>query len=116
MERLLIEQFVKEDNVEVNNPVALINLVKTCSRQTLDLALQDPSTLAILETYCTFEDKVRNGYLGKTAKFWLSVIDHARLILMLQYSVKTNNWDLFHKCNGDMADLFFAYDGPNYSR
>ncbi|KAK0148593.1 hypothetical protein N1851_011078 [Merluccius polli] len=35
---------------------------------------------------------------------------------MLQYSVKTNNLALFHKCNGDMADLFFAYDGPNYSR
>jgi len=22
----------------------------------------------------------------------------------------------FHKCNGDMTDLFFAYDGPNYLR
>ena len=36
--------------------------------------------------------------------------------MMLQYSVKTNNLSLFHKCNSDMADLFFAYHGPNYSR
>ena len=48
--------------------------------------------------------------------FWLSVIDHSRLIKMLQYAVKTNNLDLFHNCNSKMADLFFAYDGPNYSR
>ena len=116
MERLLVERCVEEENIEVNNPVALINLVQTCSRETLHLALQDPSTLAILQKYVAYEDKVRKGHLGKTARFWLSVIDHTRLILMLQYSVKTNNLALFHKCNGDMADLFFAFDGPNYSR
>jgi len=116
MERLLIERFIEEEKVEVTNPVALLNLVQACSRETLDIVLQDPSTLTILEKYVTYEDKVRAGHLGKTATFWLSVIDHSRLILMLQYSVKTNNLALFHKCNGDMADLFFAYDGPNYSR
>ena len=63
-----------------------------------------------------YEEKVCAGHLGKTATFWLSVIDNTRLVLMLLYSVKTNNLALFHKCNGDMADLFFAYDGPNYSR
>ena len=35
---------------------------------------------------------------------------------MLQYSVKTNNPSLFHKCNSDMTDLVFDFDGPNYSR
>lgn len=116
MERLLIERFIEEEKVEVTHPEALLNLVQTCSRDTLDLALQDPFTLTILEKYVAYEDKVRAGHLGKTATFWISVIDHTRLILMLQYSVKTNNLALFHKCNGDMADLFFAYDGPNYSR
>ncbi|XP_063959228.1 uncharacterized protein LOC135154916 [Lytechinus pictus] len=116
MERLLIEAFVEEEKVKVTNPKALLNLVKTCTREKLDCAMQDASTSTMLEKYVTYEDKVRKGHLGKTATFWLSVIDHTRLILMLQYSVKTNNLSLFHKCNGDMADLFFAYDGPNYSR
>jgi hypothetical protein len=116
MERLLMERFIDEENVDVSNPKALFNLIQSCSQETLDLALQDPSTLTILKKHNTYEDKVRNGHLGKTAKFWLSVIDHTRLLLMLHYSVKTNNLDLFHKCNGDMAYLFFAYDGPNYSR
>lgn len=116
MERLLVQRFFEEENVEVTNPVALLNLVQNCSRENLDLALQDPSTLTVLEKYVAYEDKVRTRHLGKTATFWLSVIDHTRLILMLQFAVKTNNLALFHKCNGDMADLFFAYDAPNYSR
>jgi hypothetical protein len=116
MERLLIERFIEDEKLEVTNPVALLNLVQTCSREILDHALQDQSTLTMLDKYAAYEDKVRAGHLGKTATFWLSVIDHTRLILMLQYSVKSNNLSLFHKCNGDMADLFFAYDGPNYSR
>ena len=29
--------------------------------------------------------------------------------------MKTNNLALFHKCNSEMANLFFAFDGPNYS-
>lgn len=91
-------------------------LVQTCSRETLDLKMKVFSTLVILENYVAYENKVRAGHLGKTATFWLSVIDHIRLILMLQYSVKTNNLALFHKCNGYMADLFFAYSGPNCSR
>ena len=116
MERLLIERFLEEQNLEVSNPVALFNLVQTCSRDNLDLALKDPSTLVILQKYMTYEELVRNGHLGKTATFWISVIDHTRLILMLLYFIKTNNLALFHKCNGDMADLFLTYDGPNYSR
>ena len=116
MERLLIERFIEEENVEVTNPKALLSLIQTCSRETLNITLQDPPTRTIIEKYVAYEEKVRAGHLGKTATFWLSVIDHTRLILMLQYSVKTNNSALFHKCSGDMADLFFAYDGPNYSR
>lgn len=116
MERLLFERFIEEENVEITNSTALLDLVQTFSCESLDLALKDPSTLDILKKLEAYENKVLTGHLGKTATFWLSVINHTRLILMLQYSVKTNNLALFHKCNGDMASLFFAYDGPNYAR
>lgn len=116
MERLLMETFFEEENIDCTTLPALRNLFQDCDRKNLDLSLQDLATTTVLENYVAYEEKVRNGHLGKTAQFWISVIDHARLILMLQYAVKTNNLGLFHKCNGDMADLFFAYDGPNYSR
>ena len=78
----------------------MLSLVHECSRETLNIALQDRDTCAILAKYTAYEDKVRAGHLGKTAAFWITIIDHARLVLSLQYSVKTNNSTLFHKCNG----------------
>ena len=87
MQRSLFERFTEEENVEVFNPMALLNIVQICNRENLNLALQDSSTLTILERYASYEDRVRNVLLGKTARFWLSVIKRTRLILMLQYSV-----------------------------
>lgn len=51
MQRLLFERFAKEDNVEIYNPVALLNLVQICNCGNLNFALQDLSTLTILERY-----------------------------------------------------------------
>lgn len=115
MERILFEVFVEETSIQIS-PGAILSLIESCSRKDLHSSFKDVSTRAILEQYCEYQDKVRNGYLGKTAKFWLSVIDHQHLVLMLIYAVKTKNRELLHVCNGNMAKLFFAYDGPNYSR
>ena len=82
----------------------------------LDNALSNPTVLDVISKYRAYEEKVRKGHLGKTAVLWLSFIDHGRLLNMLLYSVKVNNLRLFHKCMGDMVDLFFAYGGQNYAR
>lgn len=116
MGRLLIERFLEEENMEINIPMALFNLTQSCNCESLNAAIKDRNTATILEKYVAYKRKVRDGHLGKTAKFWISVIDHTSLLLMLLYAVKTNNLPLFHYCNGEMANLFFAYDGPNYSR
>ena len=116
MERLLFQQFIEEQGSKFADPDHLMLLTETCNRENLNQALCESNVLDILQQYAIYEEKVRKGHLGKTATFWFSVIEHARLILMLQYVVKTNNFALFHKCNGEMAHLFFAYDGPNYSR
>ena len=116
MERLLIEKFIEDGHVTITDPAALVNVVETCNRENVDLALHDETTKSIFEQLIAYADKVEAGELGKTAVFWMRVICHARLLLMLLYSINTNNLALFHKCNGDMADLFFAYDSPNYSR
>ena len=116
MQRLLLEKYLAETE-EVNVPFeSLVKLVTKSSRENLDTVLADEMMQNFLHKYLAYEDKVKQGHLGKTAQFWMSVIDHYRLILMLLDSVKKNNLSLFHKCNSDMADLFFAYDGPNYSK
>lgn len=40
----------------------------------------------------------------------------ADLVFLLINAVKSSNRKLFHKCNGEMANLLFAYDGQNYCR
>lgn len=116
MERLLMEHFIEEENVPIADPAALLNLIQSCDRKHLEEAIDDPSILTLIERYCNYEEKVRKGHLGKTATFWMSFVDHCHLVFMLLLSIKTNNLQLFHKCNGDMAVLFFAFDGQNYSR
>lgn len=117
MERLLMERFIEkeETNTEMQQPQVILNIVKTCSRDTLKVSLQDPSMLNTLQKYREFEDKARKNHLGKRAAFWFSFIEHSRLVFMLLKSVKENNLKLFHKSNGMMANLFLAYDGQNYS-
>lgn len=116
MERLLIERFCEEENIPISEPVVLLNLVKSCSRENLDAALKDPSVLNLIGRYQLYEKSVPKGHLGKTAASWMSFINHCHLEFMPLYSVKTNNLELFHLCNGEIAILFFAYDGHNYSR
>ncbi|KAF3836203.1 hypothetical protein F7725_028761, partial [Dissostichus mawsoni] len=101
MERLLMERFIEEESVLITDPAALLNMTQSCNREHLDEALKDSSTSA---------------HLGKTAALWMSFITHCHLVFMLLHSVKTNNIQLFHKCNGEMANIFFAFDGHNYSR
>ncbi len=115
LERLLINVFLEEEKPDIPNET-LINLIHCCTCENLDSTLKNPSLLNLINQYKQYQDKVRKGHLGKTGMFWLSMMDHARLVFMMDFAVKTNNFELFHHCNGAMADLFFAYDGHNYSR
>ena len=54
MQRLLIEKFAEEENIGVENPMALINLVQTRSRENLNIALNDTTTVEILEKYLRY--------------------------------------------------------------
>ena len=42
MQRSLFERFTEEENVEVFNPMALLNIVQICNRENLNLALLGP--------------------------------------------------------------------------
>lgn len=116
LQRLLIDVFIEERDYKLEEPASLVRLLVSPNRDLLESALCDSATTELIQAYLEFEDNVRQGHLGKTAVYWMSVIDQAHLLFMLQHAVKTNDLLLFHHCNGEMANLFFAYDGQNYSR
>lgn len=106
-QRLLFEGFAEEENVKFYSPGALLNLVQIRNSENHDLTFLD-SLRSPSWRYASYEDRMHNDHLEMTARFWPSERKHIRLILILQYSVKLNNFPLFHKCHRDMAHLFFA--------
>lgn len=59
----MMEQFVKEENIQINNTQAVLDL------KNLDVAVQDPSTQEVIKKYTEYENKVEHGHLGETAAF-----------------------------------------------
>lgn len=112
---MLVEVFIEEEGIEIDT-LALFNLIKLMNREHLDAALNDEPTKAVIQAYISYQDRVRKGHLGKTGVLWMSFIDNCHVLFMLLLAVKTNNAPLFHKCNSEMADLFFGYDGQNYAK
>ena len=118
MERLLMLKYIEEEdeNFILNVQPSLSNLFQNICEQNLNHVLQDQNISNMINRYKAYQEKVRDGHLGKTASFWISVIDNCHIIFMMLYAVKTNSLELLHKTSSEMASLFFAYDGQNYSR
>ena len=115
LERLFLEKFFEEESINFGSS-NLQTFIDHISGQNITMLLDDSAFKDLLDKWIRYENEVRNGKLGITAQYWMQFIDHARLILLMLYSIKTNNLALFHKCNCEMAPLFFSYDAPNYSR
>lgn len=99
---------VEKTNVQIC-PQALRDFIRTCNRENIDAVQQDVSTNRIIKVYEDFQEKLRLGLSGKTARFWI-------LIFYAIFAVKTNNKKLFHKCKREVGNLLFAYDGRNFFR
>ena len=94
LERLLLEKLCEEKSINFDSRNLQI-LMSDISSQNLT-NLQDDNTLhAFMHEWVAYENEVRTGKLGKTAKFWMQFIDHARLILLMLYSIKTNKLACF---------------------
>ena len=71
LERLLLKVFCEEENVEIH-PTCLLTFIHSCNRcnrSNLDAALDDQSTLELIQRYLEFQNRFGNGHLGKTGKF-----------------------------------------------
>ena len=73
MERLLIELFIQDENIENYKPKAILSPINSFTWENLQLALKDKSTLDLIKNYKKYEDKVYKGHLGKTRHYWCLV-------------------------------------------
>ena len=78
--------------------------------------MSDKGCITYMKKYTRFKKSVRDGVLRKTAQFRMSYMDHIWLVLSLIRVVKTNDFNFYAECLHLMADIFFSFDGQNYTR
>ena len=80
------------------------------------MSLQISSYKSMLDARNKFSKGILERLLYLGSRSWIM---NLKLVLMLIYTVKINNRSAmlrWHKCNGEMENLFFAYDGQSYCR
>ena len=76
IERLLYRSFLEEmSDLNISDPVILLQFIQNITKETLGDTIEDESVNVVLQKYLAYENSVRSGYLGKTAAFWMAVID-----------------------------------------
>ena len=85
---LLFEAFMKVQDEDTRQKLEDTFACPLESAQVLVTSADAP----LVEKYFEFCDSVRDGFLGKTAEFWLSYMDHVSLTLLLTRSVKSNDF------------------------
>lgn len=123
LERMLLDQFLEQGNEDAifeslpeETRDKINNLILSQSQYTMDELMSDDFFISYIRKYAVFKKSVRDGALGKTARFWISYMDHIWLVLSLIRAVKTNDFNLYAQCLHLMADIFFSFDGQNYAR
>jgi hypothetical protein len=113
--RLLIDSFNKEGHQPLTS-ASLLVLATSPSHVQLREVWSDVGSMEQLEKFAVFIQQVRNGYLGKTAQFWLAYWDAAWSLLRFLKAVKENDLNQYVKSIRELCDLIFSADHLNYAR
>ena len=103
-------------NTDCKIDEAFFTLIFKQSQDNLEKILSNKDVMKKFDSYIRFQNDVRQGSLGLTAKFWISVMDDIKRAIYLENAMKTNNFDLFKSCLHDMSPIFFSNNGQNYAR
>ena len=112
IERLLLHAFesISDPNMSRGNTPEKMGklevLIKERNKEKLESVVNDHDFHSYLEVYSIFREGVKRGNHGKTAKFWLSYMDHVWLVLHLPKAIKTNYYYLYGACLHQMTNLF----------
>ena len=117
LEELLLEKLYQD-------PSEIFSSMSHEAQRKINTLLQSPSPSSVSEVLGNLEiTSIINNYLqfrqtdmGKTAKLWISYMNHVHLLLSLIDAVKTNNYELYVQSIIQMSPLFFSFDCQNYAR
>ena len=118
LEQLLLKQYQDSQSAGLSHEAQriLTDVIATCSADAVESAWKNDTVREYLDNFLAYREECREGSLGKIAQFWLSYMDHVRMLLALIHAVKHNDFTLYAYCIHAMAPIFFSFNGYNYSR
>jgi len=116
LERMLMSEFmvVYTDNIRDSGELKTLGKFPTFDH--LEDAQRSEHCLTVMTAYENFKIRVRQGELGKTARFWIMYIDCVWTLLRFQQAYKENNFDQYVASLRQLCGLFFSFDHLNYAR
>ena len=121
LSRILIEIVDEGIKETVKGIFLLENLKKEIDTLSYDLNENSLSTVVdseifrdYLNCFISTIDNIRHS--GELAKFWLTFIDMATVLLNTMYGTRSGNWDLLIESLREMIPFTFVYDRIHYAR
>ena len=75
-----------------------------------------PTLIEIFKKYDSFCQETINGNHGPTAKFWMIYVQLVGVYHQLERAVRTGDHRLYIFLLPQIANMFFAFNHPNYAR
>jgi len=118
LERMLMTSFQQHAQLTVDSDClpAASTLAAEPSPAHLQAAEDSAACKDFLAHFNNFQDAIRHGDFGKTAKFWIQYCDCVWTLLAFQQAVKENDLNLFIKSMTKMCGLLLSADHLNYGK
>ena len=115
LEVLHFKRFLNENNLQIGDDMIkyLQDFSKTRSSAP---TVQNQDALQLFELYENYRKDTVNGVHGKTSQYYMIYINLINYYLMLTSSIRTGNFEVFKYVLPRIANLFFTFNQPNYSR
>ena len=103
-------QFMKENNISY----ATLEEIKTWNGLKNNKLPQSVKHLLI--KYQLYTDDTLQGMHGKTAHYWMMIVEYVDLYLLLHRGIKINNVELYSFALYELTPIFFQTNHLNYAR
>lgn len=112
---LHFESFVLSENIKITANVKKYLEDFPKNRSTVP-TIDNVDLLVIIKKYEQYSMKTFNGEHGKTAQYYMIYMHLINHYLLLNTSIRTNDFELFKFVLPKITNLFFVFNQPNYAR
>ncbi|CAF4952709.1 unnamed protein product [Pieris macdunnoughi] len=115
LQTLHFEKFANDRSIEITDEMKKY-LSDFMTEKSVNPTVTREDLVDCFEKYEEYKQQTLNGKYGKTSQFYMIYINLIEHYFMLCRSIRTANLDLFRFVLPKIANLFFTFNQPNYSR